>query len=160
MRPGIALLLVLLLPVSASALSLDIAPSLSRGEISPGGNATLNISLRTSEEVSGVALEVTAPFAAKLEIEPARREVGPMGPGEERGPYSFALTDRGLDPGKYTLRIRATVNGSTGPETRTTQVELRVHPATSPKSPGFEALAGLLALAAALAVFKGREGKG
>lgn len=154
MRAGMVLLVVLLLPVSAAALSLDLSPSLSRAEIPPGGNATLNLSLRTSEAVSGVVVEVSAPFAARLDIAPARREVGPMGPGEERGPYSFALTDQGLDPGKYTLRISATVNASAGGETRSTQVEFRVNPAASPKSPGFDVLAGVLALGTALAVRK------
>lgn len=153
MLRGLALLVVFLLPVSAAALSLDLSPSLSRSEIPPGGNATLNISLRTSEAVAGVAVEVSAPFAPQLEISPAKRDVGPMGPGEERGPYSFALVDRGLDPGKYTLRI----NASAGGETRSVLVELRV--AVSPKSPGFEALAGVLALGAALGLFKARKGR-
>lgn len=154
MLRGMAFLVVLLLPVSSAALSLDLAPSLSRAEIPPGGNATLNISLRTSEAVPGVVLEVSAPFAPRLEITPARREVGPMGPGEERGPYPFALVDRGLDPGKYTLRV----NASVGNDTRSVSVEFRVNPAV--KSPGFEALAGILSLGAALAVFKARARKG
>ncbi len=153
MQRGVALLMVLLLPVSAAALSLDLAPSLSRAEIAPGGNATLNISLRTSEAVPGVVLEVSAPFAPKLEITPARREVGPMGPGEERGPYPFALVDRGLDPGKYTLRV----NASAGNDTRSVSVEFRVNPAA--KSPGFEGLAGVAALGAALILFKARGRK-
>jgi hypothetical protein len=109
-----------------------------------------------------VAVEVSAPFAPKLEITPARREVGPMGPGEERGPYSFALVDRGLDSGKYTVRIHASANLSGDPEggTRTVLVDLRVNPAAPPvKSPGFEALAGALALVVlGLFIARRREG--
>lgn len=148
MRGWVVLLLgIAILP--APGLSLDLAATLSPDPIPPGGNTTLNVSIRGSEATASLTLEVSAPTADRLQIEPAARAVGPLGPGEERY-YSFQLEDRGLDPGRYRILVNATSEEGV----RSKEVFLTV--GGPPRTPGLEAWAALLALASALGLFKVR----